>query len=103
MNMEGNLERDTSWLKKQRNQQKIKIFEKNCDEISFDEHSDWSKYIFVANEYTANVIYCSPQLCIFIEPINTHFLHVFTNKILVAIAFGDWATVHFRHCYGKYV
>jgi hypothetical protein len=33
--MEGNLERDTSWLKKQRNQQKIKIFEKNCDEISF--------------------------------------------------------------------
>jgi hypothetical protein len=35
MNMEGNLERDTSWLKKQRNQQKIKTFEKNCDEISF--------------------------------------------------------------------
>ena len=41
------------------------------------ERSDWSKYIFVANEYTANVIYCSPQLCIFIEPINTRFLHVF--------------------------
>ena len=41
------------------------------------EHSDWSKYIFVANEYTANVIYCSPQLFIFIEPINTRFLHVF--------------------------
>jgi hypothetical protein len=32
---------------------------------------------FVANEYTANVIYCSPQLCIFIERINTRFLHVF--------------------------
>ena len=41
------------------------------------EHSDWSKYIFVANAYTANVIYCSPQLCIFIDPINTRFLHVF--------------------------
>jgi hypothetical protein len=27
--------------------------------------------------YTVNVIYCSPQLCIFIEPINTRFLHVF--------------------------
>ena len=41
------------------------------------EHSDWSKYIFVANEYTANVIYCSPQLFIFIEPINTRFhVHV---------------------------
>ena len=26
------------------------------------EHSDWSKYIFVTNEYTANVICCSPQL-----------------------------------------
>ena len=33
----------------------------------------WSKYIFVANEYTANVIYYSPQLCIFIEPINARF------------------------------
>jgi hypothetical protein len=32
---------------------------------------------FFANEYTANVIYCSPQLCIFIEPINTRFLHVY--------------------------
>jgi hypothetical protein len=42
-----------------------------------DEHSDWSKYIFVAKEYTANVIYCSPQLFIFIEPINTRFLHDF--------------------------
>jgi hypothetical protein len=30
-----NLERDISWLKKQRNQQKIKSFEKNCNEISF--------------------------------------------------------------------
>jgi hypothetical protein len=38
---------------------------------------DRSKYIFVAKEYTANVIYCSPQLFIFIEPINTRFLHVF--------------------------
>jgi hypothetical protein len=26
---------------------------------------------------TANVTYCSPQLCNFIEPINTRFLHVF--------------------------
>ena len=41
------------------------------------EHSDWSKYISVANEYTANVIYCSPQLFILIKPINTRFLHVF--------------------------
>ena len=47
----------------------------------FVSHSDWSKYIFVANEYTANVIYCSPQLCIFIEPINTHF-HVINKYSL---------------------
>jgi hypothetical protein len=40
------------------------------------EHSDWSKYIFVANEYTANVLYCSLQLCIFIEPINTRVFFV---------------------------
>ena len=46
------------------------------------EHTDWSKYIFVANEYTANVTYCSPHLFIFIEPINTRFhlnIQVFTT------------------------
>jgi hypothetical protein len=47
------------------------------------EHSNWSKYIFVANEYTANVIYCSPQLCIFIEAINTrfHVIHKYSLDI----------------------
>ena len=36
MNIWGNLERDISWLKKQRNQQKNQNFrKKNCDEISF--------------------------------------------------------------------
>jgi hypothetical protein len=36
MNIWGKLrKRHIYWLKRQRNQQKIKTFEKNCDEISF--------------------------------------------------------------------
>ena len=38
---------------------------------------------FVANEYTANVIYRSPQLSIFIDPINTrfHVIHTYSLNI----------------------
>jgi hypothetical protein len=39
MNIWWKLERDISWLKKQRNQQKNQNLKKNCDEISFDKEN----------------------------------------------------------------
>jgi hypothetical protein len=33
---------------------------------------------FAANEYTANVIYCSPQLCIFLSSQSIHVSYTFS-------------------------
>jgi hypothetical protein len=66
-----------------------------------DTRSHWFKYIFVTNEYTANVIYCSPQLFIFIEPINTqtccksvtNFCHVMLYQVHLTMSGFELTTL----------